>query len=187
VNAARLESPRDPAELVVRISRMRRRHLRAVLRIEHQVYPRPWTAGVFSGELAAKDGRCYVVAKVGGTLVGYAGLMMMAGDAHVTNIAVDPRWHRGKVGTRLLITLLRAARLEGASRSTLEVRVSNKAAQRMYQQFGFAPVGVRPRYYENTEDAIVMWAESIDSPAYCDRLASIEAGVPGVTIWDAWP
>jgi [ribosomal protein S18]-alanine N-acetyltransferase len=186
MSAARLGELPDPAELVVRVSRMKRRHVRAVLRIEHQVYPRPWSAGVFHGELAARDGRRYVVAKVGSTLVGYAGLMMMAGDAHVTNIAVDPQWHRAKIGTRLLLTLMRAARAEGASRATLEVRASNKAAQRMYQQFAFAPVGVRSRYYENTEDAIVMWAESIDSYAYIERLASIERDIPGVTLWEMW-
>jgi [ribosomal protein S18]-alanine N-acetyltransferase len=169
----------------VRISRLRRRHLRAVMRIEHQVYPRPWTVGVFHGELAARGGRCYVAAKVANTLVGYGGMMMVAGDAHVTNIAVDPAWQRLQIGTRVLVTLMRAARAEGARRATLEVRVSNRAAQAMYQRFGFAPVGIRTRYYENTEDAIIMWAEDIHSPAYLHRLGTLESDVPGTTSWDA--
>ena len=187
MNAARLPELPDPADLQVRISRLRRRHLRSVMRIEHQVYPRPWTIGVFHSELASRDGRYYVVARVGGTLVGYAGLMMMAGDAHVTNIAVDPQWHRAKIGTRLMVTLMRAARQEGAHRATLEVRVTNRAAQSMYQRFGFAPVGIRQRYYENTEDAIVMWAEEIHSPAYRERLEDLATDVPGTTVWESMP
>ena len=187
MNAARLPELPDPAEVHVRISRLRRRHLRGVMRIEHQVYPRPWTIGVFHSELASRDGRYYVVARVGGVVVGYAGLMMMAGDAHVTNIAVDPAWQRAKIGTRLMATLMRAARDEGAARATLEVRVSNRAAQSMYQRFGFAPVGVRPRYYEGTEDAIVMWAEGLQSPAYGDRIEGLVTRVPGTTLWESMP
>ena len=173
----------DPGELHVRIQRMRRRHLRSVLKIERQVYPRPWTIGVFTSELSNPE-RCYVVAKVGSTLVGYGGMLFSADDAHVANIAVDPRWHRHKIGSRLLLTLARFAVDHGYRNLTLEVRVSNLGAQAMYHRFGLAPAGIRPRYYENTEDAIVMWANDIDRPEYAARLAAIEADVPGVTAWD---
>jgi ribosomal-protein-alanine N-acetyltransferase len=177
VNALRrteLEPDGDVAE--VKISLMRRRHLRAIMRIERQVYPRPWTAGVFSSEMAGRDRR-YLVARAGGTVVGYAGMLFSLDDAHITNIAVDPGWHRHKVGSRLLIALCRDAIDGGARNMTLEVRVSNVGAQAMYRRFGFAPAGVRARYYENTEDAIVMWAHEVDSPAYRDRLRSIELAV----------
>lgn len=167
---------------VVRIGPMKRRHLRGVLRIEQQVYPRPWTLSVFHGELAQGYARCYLVARVGARVVGYAGVMYVDGDAHVTNIAVDPTWHRHGIGTRLLSVLATQARDNGARNLTLEVRVSNVAAQEMYRRFGFAPAGMRRRYYENTEDAIVMWANDIDQPAYADRLAGLFAPVKATTI-----
>src|SRR3989440_2738759 len=93
--------------LVVHVVPMRRRHVRAVLRIEQQVYPRPWTHSLFVSELALRSTRAYFVARAGRDVVGYAGLMMTMTDGHVTTIAVDPGWHRQKVGTRLLIALAR--------------------------------------------------------------------------------
>lgn len=177
-----LGAPADAS--TVRIVPLRRRHLRRVMRIERQVYPKPWTPGVFQGELAILDGtRHYVGAWVGRTLVGYAGLMRTLDEGHVTNIAVDPEWHRHRVGTRLLCTLAWWARANGCTALTLEVRVSNEAAQAMYRRFGFAPAGIRQRYYENTEDAIVMWAHDVDGPEYGDRLDGLLAGVPGTTQW----
>ena len=70
---------------------MRRRHLRAVLRIEQQVYPRPWSTSLFLSELALRSTRAYIVARVGRELVGYAGLMMTLDDGHVTygEVALD--------------------------------------------------------------------------------------------------
>ena len=168
---AEYEPVGDPVD--VKVSVMRRRHLRAIMRIERQVYPRPWTSGVFSSEMAGRDRR-YLVARASGTVVGYGGMLFSLDDAHITNIAVDPAWHRHKIGTRLLLVLCRDAIDSGSRNMTLEVRVSNVGAQAMYRRFGFAPAGVRARYYENTEDAIVMWAHEIDSPAYRDRLLAIE-------------
>jgi len=126
-----------PTELAVHVAPMRRRHLRAVLRIEAQVYPRPWSASLFLSELALRSTRAYYVARVGRDVVGYAGLMMTAGDGHVTTIAVHPRWHRHRIGTRLLLALARDAVARGAGALTLEVRLSNKAAQHLYRRFGF--------------------------------------------------
>ena len=175
----------DPAEMHVRIMPMKRRHLRAVMRIEDQVYPRPWSLAVFHGEIGAKDGsRLYIVARVDGSVVGYAGMLYQVDDGHITNVAVDPAHHRHKIGSRLLLTLAHQARRAGAKNLTLEVRVSNRAAQNMYHHFGFVPVGTRQRYYEGVEDALVMWANDIDAPAYAERLDRIEAELPGRTSWD---
>ena len=152
-------------------------YLRSVMSIEHQVYPRPWTLGVFHAELdAVRTGdRHYVVARIDGDVVGYGGLLLVPGEAHVTNIAVDPAWHRQGVGSRLLAALVREAIARECSAISLEVRVSNRAAQELYQRFGFAPAGVRKRYYENVEDAIVMWCHDIDTPEYAQRLLGLEA------------
>src|SRR3954453_23675556 len=105
----------DVAALTVRIEAMRRRHLRSVLRIEQQVYPRPWSSSLFMSELALKSTRAYYVARVGRELVGYAGLMMTLDEAHVTTIAVEPKHYRGKIGTRLMLVLAHEAIERGAT------------------------------------------------------------------------
>ena len=171
--------------LTVRIEPMCRKHVKSVLRIEEQVYPRPWTAALFHSELALRPTRGYYVARVGRHLVGYGGIMITLDEAHVTTIAVDPTRHREKIGTRLMLQLAREAIARGATALTLEVRVSNKAAQDLYRRFGFGPVGVRKNYYQEVnEDALVMWVHEIDQPEYLELLASIERTVPGETILD---
>ena len=170
-------------ELLVSIVPMRRRHVRGVLRIEQQVYPRPWSMSLFLSELALRSTRAYFVARVGREVVGYAGLMMSVDDAHVTTIAVDPRWHRRHIGMRLLLVLAREAIAREARSLTLEVRLSNKGAQEMYRRFGFGPVGVRKNYYaETNEDALVMWAHEIRSPAYAELLDGLERQIQGETV-----
>ena len=170
-------------ELVVHLVPMRRRHLRSVLRIEALVYPRPWSLSLFLSELALRTSRHYIVARVDTTVVGYAGLMFSGDDAHVTTIAVDPAWHRAKIGTRLLLALAHTAVDRGARNMTLEVRVSNAAARALYERFGFAPAGIRKNYYvETNEDALVMWAEGISDPEFVARLREIEVSVPGTTV-----
>jgi ribosomal-protein-alanine N-acetyltransferase len=173
--------PQGPIE--VHLVPMRRRHLRSVLKIEAQVYPRPWSLPLFMSELNLRNSRAYYVARVGGIVVGYAGLMLIGEDAHVTTIAVDPAWHRHKIGSRLLLNLARESAARGAAQLTLEVRVSNSAAQAMYRKFGFHPAGVRKNYYvETNEDALVMWAENISGEAYAATLNEIEAAIPGRTV-----
>jgi ribosomal-protein-alanine N-acetyltransferase len=169
--------------LEVHLVPMRRRHLRSVVRIEAQVYPRPWTHSLFVSELALRSSRAYFVAKVGREIVGYAGLMMSLTDGHVTTIAVDPEWHRHGIGTRLLLALAREAVARGAAALTLEVRLSNRGAQELYNRFGFTAVGVRKGYYADTgEDALVMWAYDVNTPDYERLLGAIERGVRGTTV-----
>ncbi len=175
--------PQPSPELVVQLVPMRRRHLRAVLRIEAQVYPRPWSLSLFMSELALRSTRAYYVARVEGMVVGYAGLMMTGEDGHVTTIAVDPAWHLHKIGTRLLLAIAREAIRRGAANLTLEVRITNRPAQAMYRKFGFRPAGIRKNYYvETNEDALVMWADDVDGEPYRRRLQQIEDGVPGATL-----
>jgi ribosomal-protein-alanine N-acetyltransferase len=171
------------ADLVVHIVPMRRRHLRSVLRIETQVYPRPWSLSLFMSELALRGTRAYWVARVEGAVVGYCGLMVTEEDGHVTTLAIDPAWHRRTVGTRLLLVLAREAITRKVTGLTLEVRMGNQGAQELYRRFGFRPAGIRKNYYvETSEDALVMWADDVDTPEYVARLDRIEAGLPGVTL-----
>jgi ribosomal-protein-alanine N-acetyltransferase len=176
---------RKTEPLAVHITPMRRRHLRAVLKIEEQVYPRPWSHSLFVSELALRSTRAYIVAKVGRDVVGYSGLMMSLTDGHITTVAVDPAWQRHHIGTRLLLALAREAIARDATALTLEARLSNKRAQDLYRRFGFVPVGVRKGYYVDTgEDALVMWAYDVNSESYDALLAGIERGVRGTTIHD---
>lgn len=180
-------SQRRPAMPDVDVRPMRRRDLRRVLEIESKVYPRPWSGSLFLDELARGDSRRYVVAiaRRGSwrmrTVVGYAGLMLQkvggnGPEAHVTTVAVDPAHHRRKIATHLMVRLVREARAAGATAATLEVRATNRGAQRLYSAFGFAPVGVRPGYYSETnEDAVIMWAHELQSDDIGERLDRQEA------------
>jgi ribosomal-protein-alanine N-acetyltransferase len=159
------------------IEPMRRRDVPAIQQIEQVSYPRPWSPAVFQSEieLSRRGDRHYIVARRGHELVGYAGMMFVVGDAHVTNIAAAPSLRQQGIATRLLAELAWEAIARECTALTLEVRTSNTAAQSLYRTFGFAPVGVRQKYYENVEDAIVMWCHDIQSGAYADRLRSIAA------------
>jgi ribosomal-protein-alanine N-acetyltransferase len=159
---------------VLTVSPMRRRHLPEVLGIEGQVYPKPWSSRLFEDELE-RSGRVYLVARLGSTVVGYAGVLMIADDGHIATVAVDPAWQRHGIARSLLVELVRQARLLGAEQLTLEVRVSNRGAQDLYRSLGFAPGGARKAYYaDNGEDALVMWAHGITAPDYDERLRRLE-------------
>lgn len=173
-------APERAALQELTVTPMRRRHLRQVLEIERAVYPRPWSAALFASELTQPESRRYLVAlapvptRAGRTrsrVVGYTGVLVGSGEAHVTTVAVHPEFHRRKVATHLLLALLDQARDMGATAATLEVRVANRGAQRLYSAFGFAPVGVRPGYYMETgEDALIMWAHDLQTEGFTHRL-----------------
>src|SRR5919204_6699474 len=158
---------KEPGPADLEITRMRRRHLRGVMAIERQVYPRPWSPSLFIAEMSEPSNRSYIVARSGRDVVGYAGMICYGDEAHITTIAVDPEHQRRKIGTRLMFELIQSAIEMGARAVSLEVRVSNWGAQRMYTRFGFRPVGVRKGYYQETgEDALVMWADDVHTAEY---------------------
>ena len=154
---------------------MRRAHIRKIMPIEQQVYPRPWTAQVFVEELeqARVGKRHYLVGTIGDELVGYGGLLYVENDAHVTNIAVHPMWRSRGIATELLLDLAWEANRRGCEAMTLEVRHTNVAAQQLYRRFGFVPAGVRKTYDETRDDAIVMWCAGVQEPEFVDRLRKI--------------
>ena len=158
---------------------MRRRHLRGVMAIERQVYPRPWSPNLFLSEMSEPRNRCYLVARMDREVVGYGGLICYGEEAHVTNIAVDPLRHRQKIASRLLHDLVIEAVAMGAEAISLEVRVTNWGAQRLYGRFGFRPVGVRKNYYQEiNEDALIMWLDGVRTPAFRERLRELMRAVP---------
>jgi len=175
---ARLLQRADDDEPIV-IEQMRRKHVGEMLPIEHDAYPKPWSRSVFESELeqVRSGNRYYIVARRRRDVIGYAGLWIAADPAgdqgHITNIAVAAGLRRHGVATKLLASLATAAIERGCIALTLEVRVSSTGAQELYRKFGFAPAGVRKRYYENTEDAIVMWCHDIQSDEYGARLREL--------------
>ena len=170
---ARLLGRHDARALTV--EPMRRRHLSAIMPIESVSYPRPWPIGTFQSELEMmrRGERHYLVARERGAVVGYGGVMFVLDDAHVTNIAVARDRQRTGVATRVLAELAWQAIAHGCQAMTLEVRASNEAAQALYQQFGFVAAGVRQKYYENADDAIVMWCNDLALPEYRQRLTAL--------------
>jgi ribosomal-protein-alanine N-acetyltransferase len=164
----------QPSAAGIEIIPMKRRHLKAVVAIEQQAFPSPWSLSLYLSELALASTRAYYVARSAGEVIGYAGLMLAVGEGHVTTIGVGPQWQHRGIGRLLLLTLATTARQRGAEGLTLEVRVSNTAAQRLYHEFGFAPAGIRKNYYpEVNEDAIVMWAHDVQGAEFGERLERI--------------
>src|ERR687891_2582354 len=98
----------------IEITRMRRRHLRGIMAIERQVYPRPWSPSLFVSEMTSGRSRAYFVALDGRAVIGYSGLISYGDEAHVTTIAVDPDRQRRKIGSRLLHEMIRRAQDLGA-------------------------------------------------------------------------
>jgi ribosomal-protein-alanine N-acetyltransferase len=139
------------------VEEMRRSDIDAVHEIERLSFSTPWPSYAFEQELATNRMARYLVVRRDGRLVGFAGVWLMADEAHITTFAVHPDWRRQGIAQRLMVALLELSLEIGAERMTLEVRVSNVAAQSLYRRFGFVTAGRRPRYYtDDGEDALIM-------------------------------
>lgn len=118
----------------------------------------PWSQTALHDDIADNEKAIYIVAEEQEQIAGYAGMWITLDEAHITNVAVHPKFRRKGIGETLVAALLRQARRHGALHQTLEVRVSNEAAIKLYEGMGFEGVGVRKRYYyDNNEDALIMW------------------------------
>ncbi|HEY3266658.1 MAG TPA: ribosomal protein S18-alanine N-acetyltransferase [Armatimonadota bacterium] len=149
---------------------MREADLDALMEVERACFSSHWSREALMNELG-NSCAFYVVGVCAGKLVGYGGEWIIMDEAHITNIAVHPTRHGQRFGERLLIALLREARYRGARRATLEVRVSNAVALRLYQKYGFETVAIRRKYYQDTdEDALVMWVNDLFSPRVSELL-----------------
>ncbi|SHM30050.1 ribosomal-protein-alanine N-acetyltransferase [Caldanaerovirga acetigignens] len=129
-----------------------------VMEVEKLSFTNPWSKNSFFLELTTNELATYIVAKVDGRVVGYAGMWLIVGEAHVTNVAVHPGFRKKGIGELLMRSLITMARESGAKMMTLEVRKSNYIAQNLYTKLGFEPIGIRRGYYtDNNEDAVIMW------------------------------
>jgi ribosomal-protein-alanine N-acetyltransferase len=164
--------------VALRIEPMTLDDLPAVRAIERASFFDPWPEDAYRNEIRTNRLASYVVARLGDDVVGFAGLWVMVDEAHVTSFAVDPRWRRRGVGERMLLALLDVAIARQAREATLEVRLSNLPARKLYEKHGFRPVGIRPRYYSNNgEDALIMTTEALSSPAMQERMERLRAAL----------
>ncbi|MCX6391507.1 MAG: ribosomal protein S18-alanine N-acetyltransferase [Actinobacteria bacterium] len=131
--------------------------LPAVEGVEQRSYNTPWSRTMFSGEISRPGSRCYGAfeRKV---LAGYLIVARYTDAWHVMNVAVDEPFRRRGVARLMLETMLRETDVDGTRGHTLEVRVSNVSAIRLYESLGFRPAGMRRGYYtDDREDALIMW------------------------------
>jgi ribosomal-protein-alanine N-acetyltransferase len=150
--------------------------LAAVHVIERVSFTTPWPPHAYRSEIESNRLASYLVARAAGQVVGYGGVWLMVDEAHITTFAVHPGWRRRGIGDRLLLALLDVAVRRGAREATLEVRLSNLPARRLYEKFGFRPGGLRPRYYtDDNEDALIMTTSPLVTPAMQERLARLRA------------
>ena len=151
----------DAVAAATHLRPMREADLDEVMRIEVRVYPFPWTRGIFRDCLHA--GYPMWLQERDGEIVGYGVLSIAADEAHVLNLCTAPECEGQGLGRKMLQSLLRIARGNGAQRVFLEVRPSNPRAIELYDRNGFNEIGRRPRYYpaanNGREDAIVMAME----------------------------
>lgn len=144
---------------------MRERDLDVVMDIEEASFSAPWSRSSFGNLIARRDADLWV-ATMDGAVAGYAVVWYVADEAELGNLCVDRRWRLQGIGSRLLDWALQRARQRGARRLFLEVRVSNRAAQVLYERRGFVSVGWRRRYYRApVEDARVMCVDLRSQPA----------------------
>ncbi|GAA0351987.1 ribosomal protein S18-alanine N-acetyltransferase [Bacillus horti] len=129
-----------------------------VMEVENAAFTVPWSEDAFYNELLNNHFAKYIVAVDEERIVGYCGVWLIVDEAHITNVAVHPDYQGKKIGKQLMQEIIEISKHLSAVRMTLEVRVSNHAAQRLYQSFGFEIQGVRKQYYsDNKEDAYIMW------------------------------
>ncbi|MGE5708516.1 MAG: ribosomal protein S18-alanine N-acetyltransferase [Bacteroidota bacterium] len=156
------------------IAPMREEDLPDVVAIERLCFGDRWSINAFRNEIENENGH-YFVARAGDQIVGYAGFWLILEEAHITTIAVHPECRGRRYGEKLLVALIDHAMEKGAKWLTLEVRVSNETAKKLYEKYGFQSLGRRKGYYQdNGEDALVMWTENVWQPDYRRRFEDLK-------------
>ena len=153
--------------MTIELRRLAPRDLDRIEEIERASYPTPWSRSMFAGELAKPSSICLGAFDVGsGTLVGYMIISRYVDAWHVMNLAIAPEHRRRGIAMSLLERLFAVTAEDGRRGFTLEVRVSNTAAIKLYERAGFEPRGIRRGYYtDNREDALIMWRDPDSSRA----------------------
>ncbi len=137
--------------------------LDAVAALEAEAFANPWTREMLARELRHSDvARVYVLRRPGASVAAFCVCWVIVDELHINTIAVDPAYRRQGLATRLLQVVLTEVASQGVVCATLDVRRSNEAALRLYQQLGFTIEGVRANYYVcPEEDALVLWRRNL--------------------------
>lgn len=147
------------SELVIR--QAEEGDIRAIEELEKECFAVPWTYESLYHDIMNNKLAFYIVAEADGVLCGYVGIWKIVDEGHITNVAVAPAYRRRHVARAMLETLTEICGSNGITSYTLEVRVGNDAARRLYEGLGFQAAGIRKGYYEdNGEDALIMWKEN---------------------------
>jgi ribosomal-protein-alanine N-acetyltransferase len=148
--------------VTVELRKLELRDLSAIETIERASYPTPWSRSMFAGELAKPSSISLGAFGPEGELVGYVIISRYVDAWHVMNIAVAPDWRRRGIASTLLERLFEVTASDERRGYTLEVRVSNTGAIRLYERLGFHGRGIRRAYYtDNREDALIMWRDPV--------------------------
>lgn len=130
----------------------------SVSNIEMQLFSKPWTKQDFLNSMSDRHNIYLVAENDQCEVVGYCGIWGVLDEGQITNVAVRPEEQGTGIGYKMLQELISIGRNEGLSQFTLEVRVSNEKAIRLYQKLGFEEEGIRKEFYDKpVEDAIIMW------------------------------
>ncbi len=153
--------------MTIDLRRLELRDLTAIERIEQRSYPTPWSRSMFASELAKPSSICLgAFERETGDLTGYLVISRYVDAWHVMNVAVSPDYRRRGIATTMLDRLFELTAGDGRRGYTLEVRVSNTDAIRLYERAGFKARGVRRGYYtDNREDALIMWKDPVPAAA----------------------
>ena len=134
--------------------------LKGIAELEKICFPQdPWSFEAFFNEIIENEGRTlYIVAEYDGKLAGYMGIWKILDEGHITNVAVAPEFRRKHIGEALIRRIVDETMREGITSWTLEVRVDNEPAIRLYEKMGFRREGIRRKYYAyDGTDALIMW------------------------------
>ncbi|MBN8253953.1 ribosomal protein S18-alanine N-acetyltransferase [Priestia flexa] len=146
--------------MTVKFRLMKVEDIDQVVEIEKQAFATPWSKEAFYNELTANQFSTYLVMEIDEQIIGYCGTWIVIDEAHITNIAILPKYRGKGLGYALLKAAMNVVKKLGALSMTLEVRTSNHIAQSLYKKLGFEAGGIRKNYYsDNNEDALVMWVK----------------------------
>lgn len=147
----------------ITISPMSKEDVEAVVQIEAEAYGKHhWAKSSFYDEMSNNLAKYYVAKLPTGELVGYAGTWHIIDEGHITTIAVKKEYLRNHIGEAIIQRIIDDCYKNNIKYLTLEVRVSNVPAIKLYEKYGFQSLGTRKGYYQdNNEDALIMWTENI--------------------------
>lgn len=157
------------------VSAMGTEDLDTILPLEREAFADPWTRRMYFSDLTDNPLATYRVIRSGNgsdvpPILGWGGFWLLVDEAHIATIAAHPQYRGCGLGQWLMIALLDKAQERGARVATLEVRISNLSAQKLYDKLGFDVVGMRRKYYRDGEDGLIMTTPSLADPEIQQRL-----------------